>query len=92
VVVDAIDGPTDRDVVLRVTDNGDGFDAEEREHVFDMFRRGRAGAGLSGTGIGLAICRRVTEHHGGRIWIESRPVGGRICVQLPRWRGAPPVG
>jgi signal transduction histidine kinase len=92
VVVDAVEGPTGADLVLRVTDNGDGFDADEREHVFDMFRRGRAGAGLSGTGIGLAICRRVAEHHGGRIWIESRPVGARICVQLPRWRGAPPAG
>jgi len=92
VVVDAVDGPTERDLVLRVTDNGDGFDADEREHVFDMFRRGRAGAGLSGTGIGLAICRRVAEQHGGRIWIEPRPTGGRICVQLPRWRGEPPAG
>ncbi len=92
VVVDAVDGPTERDVVLRVTDNGDGFAAEEREHVFDMFRRGRAGAGLSGTGIGLAICRRVAEQHRGRIWIEPIATGGRICVQLPRWRGARPTG
>jgi len=89
VVVDAVDGPTERDLVLRVTDNGDGFAADEREHVFDMFRRGRAGAGLAGTGIGLAICRRVAEQHGGRIWIEALPEGARICVQLPRWRGAP---
>jgi signal transduction histidine kinase len=87
VVVDAVDGPTDRDFVLRVTDNGAGFDGDEHDQVFDMFRRGRAGVGHAGTGIGLAICRRVAEQHGGRIWIEPLPAGGRVCVQLPRWRG-----
>ncbi len=87
IVVDAVEAPTGRDFVLRVTDNGSGFDGDEHDQVFDMFRRGRAGVGHAGTGIGLAICRRVAEQHGGRIWIEPMQSGGRICVRLPRWRG-----
>jgi signal transduction histidine kinase len=84
--VDAVDAPGGR-CVLRVTDNGPGFAPEEVEHVFDMFRRGRGAVDVPGTGIGLAICRRVAERHGGRIWIETPPEGGsRVCVDLPLWR------
>jgi signal transduction histidine kinase len=75
-----------------VSDNGDGFDGGEVEHVFEMFQRGRGSAGIPGTGIGLAICRRVAERHGGRIWIEpaTDPAGpgSRLCVQLPLWSAA----
>jgi signal transduction histidine kinase len=92
VVLDAVEGAADGRCVLRVTDNGDGFDADERERVFEMFQRGRRGAGMPGTGIGLAICRRVTERQGGRIWIDPAPErGSRLCVELPLWSGADPV-
>lgn len=85
--VDALPAPHHR-CVLRVTDNGDGFAAEDVDHVFEMFRRGRGAAGVPGTGIGLAICRRVAERHGGRIWVETPADGGsRVCVDLPLWRG-----
>ena len=90
VVVDAVAAPAGR-CVLRVSDNGEGFEEEERERVFDMFQRGHRGAGLPGTGIGLAICRRVAERSGGRIWIDPQPEhGSRLCVELPLWSGAEP--
>jgi PAS domain S-box-containing protein len=89
VVVDAVLVPGEDRCVLRVTDNGDGFHPDERERVFEMFQRGSGSAGVPGTGIGLAICRRVAERHGGRIWIEPAPTGGsRICVELPVWSAA----
>jgi signal transduction histidine kinase len=87
VVVDSVGAPAGR-CVLRVSDNGEGFDAGEREQVFEMFQRGRRGAGLPGTGIGLAICRRVAERQGGRIWIDPDfDRGSRLCVELPLWSG-----
>jgi PAS domain S-box-containing protein len=91
VILDAVEGAADSRCVLRVTDNGDGFDADERERVFEMFQRGRRGAGVPGTGIGLAICRRVAERQGGRIWIDPADGhGSRLCVELPLWSGAEP--
>jgi PAS domain S-box-containing protein len=90
--VDAVPGPGREHCVLRVSDNGDGFDSGEVEHVFEMFQRGRGSAGIPGTGIGLAICRRVAERHGGRIWIEPAAdpggPGSRVCVQLRLWSAA----
>jgi PAS domain S-box-containing protein len=89
VVLDAEVRVADGRCVLRVTDNGDGFDDDERERVFEMFQRGRRGAGVPGTGIGLAICRRVAERQGGRIWIDAAFEGGsRLCVELPLWSDA----
>jgi PAS domain S-box-containing protein len=90
VVVDAVDAADGR-CVLRVSDNGDGFDAGERERVFEMFQRGRGSAEVPGTGIGLAICRRVAERQGGRIWIDPAVEhGSRLCVELPLWSDADP--
>ncbi|MGM0578788.1 MAG: PAS domain-containing sensor histidine kinase [Myxococcota bacterium] len=59
-----------------VIDNGVGFDPDEAEDVFRMFHRVRGGGEVPGTGIGLAICRRIVEQHDGQIWAESRPGEG----------------
>jgi two-component system sensor histidine kinase KdpD len=62
----------DRDVVIRVDDNGPGIPERERERVFEAFSHGRKG----GSGLGLAIARGFAEANGGRIWVEPAERGG----------------
>ena len=63
-----------------VRDNGIGIDAADRERVFGMFSRGRHEGAFPGSGIGLAVCKRAVEAHGGRIWIESEPWQGTTVL------------
>ena len=63
-----------RDWVVTVRDNGTGVDPDDAGRIFGMFAR--AGGDAEGMGIGLAICRRVVEAHGGRIWVEPAEGGG----------------
>ncbi len=62
--------------IFSVTDNGMGIPDEFQARVFEMFERGTDAESLPGSGIGLAVCRRVVESHGGRIWVESTPGDG----------------
>ena len=57
--------------VITVQDNGMGIPDEFQSSVFEMFERGAQAESLPGSGIGLAVCRRVVESHGGRIWVDS---------------------
>ena len=73
------------EVRLSVADRGPGIPVNDLERIFDKFYRvrGRVRA-MSGTGIGLSVCRGLMEAHGGRIWAENRQGGGTsICLALP---------
>lgn len=69
---------------IEVDDEGPGVPEQFRDEVFDMFRRLQPRSETSGTGIGLAICKKVVERHGGDIGVTSAPTGGaRFWFTLP---------
>lgn len=78
----------DDEVVYYVRDNGIGIDPDHQEKIFDLFSR--LGFSEDGTGVGLALVRRIFDTHGGRIWVESagEGTGSEFCFVLPQEVGS----
>jgi signal transduction histidine kinase len=75
---------------VRVADNGVGIAPDQAERIFQMFQRGTVDRSRTGTGIGLALCARIVERHGGHIHVEPREGGGSVfAFDLPGAPGAP---
>ena len=71
--------------VISVRDNGIGIDSQYHERIFEVFRRLHTQEEYPGTGIGLAVCRRIAKRHNGRLWLESKPgEGTTFFFAIPR--------
>jgi signal transduction histidine kinase len=81
---------TTGELVLRVSDNGEGFDTAYSDKLFVAFQRLHSAADYPGNGLGLVTVKRVAERHGGRVWATSTPTGASFFMALPQAQAVNP--
>ena len=70
-----------------VADDGIGIDSAYADQIFEVFNRLHTGEEYEGVGIGLALCRKIVDHHGGDIWVDTEPgAGTTVFVTVPTAR------
>jgi chemotaxis family two-component system sensor kinase Cph1 len=69
---------TERECIYSIRDNGLGIDEKDVPEIFELFNRMDNVAHIEGSGVGLAIVKRIVERHKGRIWVESEPGKGSV--------------
>lgn len=75
----------DNEYIFHIQDNGLGIAAEHHHKIFEIFRRLHLREQYSGSGMGLAICKKAIEEHGGKIWVKSKPgFGSTFSFSLPK--------
>ncbi|HEY9845650.1 MAG TPA: ATP-binding protein, partial [Candidatus Caenarcaniphilales bacterium] len=75
--------------IFTIADNGIGFDKKYKERIFNVFERLHGRSDYEGTGVGLAICRKIVERHGGTVSADSTPgAGATFTISLPNRQGS----
>ena len=73
-----------KDYLIKVKDNGIGIREKDKERIFDLFFQGSGADETAGSGVGLAVSRRIVQQHGGKIWVESKKgEGSTFCFTIP---------